>query len=472
MMSVRTRFAPSPTGFLHAGGVRTALFAWLYARQNQGQFILRIEDTDKQRETAGSIQHIKDSLEWLGLTWDEDYLQSARLDIYRQHAQNLVDKGLAYVDPFSAGDVEAFRQAAKDAKRAFLFRDHRPNDLAVPADWYGQLPLRFKTEQLKRYEWRDAVRGDLSAGEEALDDFVLIKADGYPTYNFAHVVDDHLMDISHVMRGEEFIASLPKFLSLLDAFGWDWPTFATLPPVLAKSGGQKLSKRDGAKDVLEYRDDGYLPEAVVNFLASLGWNDGTDQEIFSIQELIDKFSLDRIQKSGAKFDDTKLDWMNWQHLKRLITNDIQQALRLAGLDGADGDQDYLSQAAQLAAGKSSGLADFKRQMAIFTREPDFKLSPATLTAIDANLTIESAKGYLAQAAERLGNLDPFTAGDIEAVLRQAASQLKVEPRIFLNLVRWAASGHKVSPSLFDLLAVLGRDRTVDRLKSASAQSPA
>lgn len=330
---VVTRFAPSPTGFMHVGGVRTALYAWLWARKNNGAFILRIEDTDKEREVEGSIEHIQKSLTWLGLDWDygprllptenhrdggqagiNSYIQSERLEVYKKYAQILIDKGHAYADPFTEEEVEVLRQKAEEEKRPFLYREHRKETGEV---WDGTKPLRFKVPVLKRYEWKDAVWGDLSAGEEALDDFILIKSDGYPTYNFAHIVDDIEMNVTHVMRGQEFISSTPKFLSLYDAFELTPPVFATLPPIMAPDGKKKLSKRDGAKDILEYKKEGILPDALVNFLALLGWNPGTDQEIFSREELIAAFEIGKIQHSGAGLNEVKLSWINKEHIKKL-----------------------------------------------------------------------------------------------------------------------------------------------------------
>lgn len=320
---VVTRFAPSPTGFLHIGGVRTALFAYLFAKHNGGQFILRIEDTDKAREVAGSIEQIQRSLAWLDIEWDYgpnkpgpfgSCLQSERLDCYTAYAQKLIDKGLAYPDPYTPEELAAFRQQAEDDKRPFLFRNHRPGTFQA---WDGTKPLRFKVPEVKRYTWQDAVRGELSAGEEMLDDFILIKTDGYPTYNFAHIVDDLEMGITHVMRGEEFIASTPKFLSLYDALEIPYPVFVTMPPIMGPDGKKKLSKRDGAKDMLEYDAEGYLPDAVRNFLSLIGWNPGTDQELFTMNELIDTFSIEKIQRSGGAFNEEKLRWMNQHYLNAL-----------------------------------------------------------------------------------------------------------------------------------------------------------
>ena len=305
---------------MHIGSVRTALFAYLYAKQHDGAFILRIEDTDKEREVEGSIEHIQESLQWLGINWDYgpdkegpfgSCIQSQRLESYKKYALELIEKGLAYPDPYSKEELETFRQQANDEKRPFLYREHRPE---VFETWDGSKPLRLKVAEVKRYKWNAAVRGDLEAGEEMIDDIILIKADGYPTYNFAHIIDDLEMGVTHIMRGDEFISSTPKFLSIYDALGLTYPTFVTLPPIMAPDGKKKLGKRDGAKDLLDYRDEGYLPEAMVNFLALIGWNPGTEQEMFARDALIKHFSIDKIQKSGGAFNEEKLLWMNKQYL--------------------------------------------------------------------------------------------------------------------------------------------------------------
>lgn len=331
-----TRFAPSPTGFMHIGGVRTALFAYLFARQNDGTFILRIEDTDKEREVPGSVEHIQASLTWLGINWDYgpdkpgpfgSCIQSERLDAYKKYAEILIAKGLAYPDPYTAEETAAFRAQADAEKRPFLYRLHRPTTFEA---WDGSKPLRLKVPEVKRYTWHDAVRGELSAGEEMLDDFIIMKADGYPTYNFAHIVDDQEMGVTHVMRGEEFIASTPKFLSLYDALELPWPVFVSLPPIMGPDGKKKLSKRDGAKDLLEYRAEGYLPEAMCNFLALIGWNPGGEQELFRSTDLEQIFSLEKIQRSGGAFNEEKLKWMNREYLL-LLNKDEQTAFIEAAL---------------------------------------------------------------------------------------------------------------------------------------------
>jgi glutamyl-tRNA synthetase len=327
MNKIVTRFAPSPTGFMHIGGVRTALFAWLWAKKNKGTFILRIEDTDKEREVAGSIEHIQESLKWLGIDWDYgpdkpgpfgSCIQSERLETYKKVAQVLIDKGLAYPDPYTKEEVEAFHKQADDSKKPFLFRDHRPKTFDM---WDGNKPLRFKVPNIKRYKWHDIVRGNLEAGEEALDDFIIIKSDGYPTYNFAHIIDDNAMDVTHVLRGDEFISSTPKFLSLYEALDIPVPQFATLPPILRDDRTKKLGKRDGAKDMLEYRSEGYLPEAFLNYLVLIGWNPGDDREVMSLPEIITSFDLSKVQKGGAVFDEEKLKWMNKQYMSKLSNDE-------------------------------------------------------------------------------------------------------------------------------------------------------
>jgi glutamyl-tRNA synthetase len=318
---VVTRFAPSPTGFMHVGSIRTALYSWLYAKKNNGTMILRIEDTDKVREVDGSIDHIIESLKWLGINWDEGpdiggpnapYIQSERLDSYKKYAQILVNKGLAYADPYTTEELENFRKKAEEEKRAFLYRDHRPEN---PPAWDGTQALRLRIVNPEKTKWHDLVRGDLEAGAESLDDFILMKSDGYPTYNFAHIIDDLEMGVTHIFRADEFISSTPKFLALYEALEIKRPEFVTLPPIMGPDGKKKLGKRDGAKDILDYRKDGYLPEAVVNFLALIGWNPGGEKEIFTIEEIIELFEIEKIHTGGAKFNEEKLLWTNKEFIK-------------------------------------------------------------------------------------------------------------------------------------------------------------
>ena len=321
---MRTRFAPSPTGYIHIGNVRSAIYPYLLAKQSaDGKFILRIEDTDRARYVEGATELIEDTLEWLGLNWDEGplvggphtpYFQSERKPIYHLWAKKLIAAGRAYADPTDAKTIDNYRKVCYNEKRPYLYRDFRPEN---PPEWHEGIPLRFKSDPKPR-KWHDEVMGDLEAGPEVQDDIILIKADGMPTYNFAHIVDDAEMDINYICRGVEYLSSVPNYLALYEALDLPVPKFVSLPHILGPTGGKKLGKRDGAKSVTEYRDDGILPEAMLNYLACLGWNDGSEQEIYTKDELIARFSLDRIQTSGARYDETKLLWMNGQWIRRLV----------------------------------------------------------------------------------------------------------------------------------------------------------
>lgn len=466
-MKIRTRFAPSPTGMMHAGSVRTALFAWLFAKQNDGQFILRIEDTDKAREDTTAVKQIMDSLDWLGLEWDEGpkkggefgpYIQSERLDIYKHYADQLVAKGLAYADPYTRTQVEGFRKQSQEQKRPFIFREYRPSD---PPVWDGSQPLRFKVTNIKRYDWTDLVRGKLTAGEEALDDFIIIKSDGFPTYNFAHVIDDYLMKITHVMRGEEFIASVPKFLSLYDAFGWDYPQFVTLPPVLNRHGGKKLSKRDGAKNILEYKNEGYLPDAILNFLASLGWNDGSEQEVFDRQELLEKFNIERIQRKGAKFDDSRLVWLNGQHVRRLSVEQLYNSIdkKFWPKSSQDYDDNYKMSVLGIVQERLKYFAELPELTSFFFAEPTYAKNVIAKTyGEQAHHNLEAVQAELSKS--------DFSLLDLETRLRQLAESLSLKPGELFGLIRLTITGQKVAPGLFETLNVLGKERSLARITAA------
>jgi|AntRauTorckE6833_2_1112554.scaffolds.fasta_scaffold08044_2 glutamyl-tRNA synthetase len=467
---VVTRYAPSPTGFQHIGGIRTALFAYLWAKKNNGTFILRIEDTDKSREVAGAIEHTIDAMTWLGMTYDigpdkpsqtfGSCLQSDRLDIYKQYAQKLIDQGLAYPDPYTDADMAAFREQAEAENRPFLYRHHRPEN---PGKWDGTRPLRLKTPEIKRYTWHDAVRGELTAGEDALDDFILIKADGYPTYNFAHIVDDQEMGVTHVMRGQEFISSTPKYLSLYDALGIPYPVFVTLPPIMAADGKKKLGKRDGAKDVLEYRADGYLPVAMRNFLALIGWNPGGDRELFNESELISAFSLDKIQKSGGAFNEEKLQWMNKEYLAKLSESEqityVQTAL-------PDYDQDTVAKLAQVMLERLHNQTEIRSTVA--SGEYDWAFSDISYNTEllkwknDASTT--DVVPRLKQAQQLLTTADFTSADTIKSALWDYASEIGRGEVLWP--LRVALSGRERSPDPFTCAYVLGQVETLKRIESA------
>jgi glutamyl-tRNA synthetase len=472
MTHVRTRFAPSPTGFMHVGGVRTALFAWLLAQQSEdGTFILRIEDTDKQREVEGSIAQIENSLRWLGINWAEGidiggphapYLQSQRLEIYIKWAQKLIDSGRAYADPYTQEELEAFRTEAKQQKRPFLYRDHRPLN---PPVWNGTQPLRFKSDP-KAYTWDDAVMGTLSTGPDAIDDFIIVKSDGYPTYNFCHIVDDAIMGITHVLRSQEFISSTPKFLNLYEALEVSRPTLATLPFVMAIDGKKKLGKRDGAKDILDYGKEGYLPEAMANFLATLGWNDGTEQEIFTVTELIEKFSLDRVQKSPARFDEQRLLWLNGQHIRLLSVDDLYTcSLPFWSAEANAAGEIRQKQVLTLVKDRLKTLADIPTITDYFFAEPT-----PDWTMIESNKQLvafgKDATKQLLQSAKDALQTSEYTAEALQETLNTLLQTTGQKPGIVFSLIRLAVSWAPFSPALNETLAVLGKDTVDARLQKS------
>ncbi len=470
---VRTRFAPSPTGLLHVGGIRTALFAWLYARQNNGQFILRFEDTDKAREKDGAREHLIQSLRSLGLQYDEGpdiggphapYIQSERLEIYKQWAQRLIDSGRAYADPYSPEEVQAFRDQARAEKKPFLYRNHRPEN---PKAWDGSTPLRFKSDP-KAYTWNDAVIGDVSTGPEVIDDFILIKSDGYPTYNFCHIVDDAEMEITHIFRGQEFIASVPNYLNLYEALGLQPPVMAHMPHIMAEGGKRKLSKRDGAKDVLDYIREGYLPEALRSFIATLGWNDGTEQEVFTTDELIAKFSLNRIGKSGALFDERRLNWVNGSFIRELSLDELyERSKSYLPKSAASFDEAYKKQVVGLAQERLKYFAELPELTDFFFE--DLPVNPELMSGHKQLKKTEpqELKQLLESALETISE-SSFTVDDLTTRLNQLLEASGQKPAVLFSLIRIATTQAPNSPGLADTLAVLGRETTLRRIKSQLA----
>lgn len=476
-----TRFAPSPTGFLHIGGVRTALFAYLFARKNNGTFILRIEDTDKEREVAGSIQHIQDSLKWVGIDWDYgpdrpgefgSVIQSERLSTYLEYAHKLIEKGLAYPDPYTKEELDEFRKIAEAEKRPFLYRDHRPMTFDV---WDGKKPLRFKVPEIKRYKWTDLVRGELEAGEEALDDFILIKSDGYPTYNFAHIIDDFNMGVTHVIRGDEFISSTPRFLSLYDALGFEYPVFVSTPPIQRADKSKKLGKRDGAKDILDYRADGYLPEAMMNFLALIGWNPGTEQEIFTKEELIQIFDLHKMQKAGGAFNEEKLDWMNKEHLKKLPLDVVRQEIanRLKSNptitnDEKLNDKDFLAKVSDVVFDHLSKWSDVDSMVEAGDIEYFFNETEYETTLLSwkgsPNEVSKAHLKWVKDALEGASDESFYSIDTIKALIFDYATE-KGRGEVLWPL-RVALSGKDKSPDPFTLLYIFGKQESLKRITDA------
>ena len=519
---IRTRFAPSPTGFLHVGGIRTALFAYLVAKQAGGTFVLRLEDTDQKREVPGSREHLISSLKSLGIDYDEGpdkpgefgpYVQSERLPIYKEWAQKLIDAGRAYADPYSAEEIQAFRDEAQAAKRAFRYRDHRPEN---PPAWDGSQPLRFKSDP-KSYTYHDEVMGDITTSPEVVDDFILIKSDGYPTYNFAHIIDDMLMQITHVIRGQEFLSSMPNYLNLYEALGFDMlqsseqqageplatsfsetsaarvspgaeapaetrseavsekdggekangrklPIFAHMPHIMNEQGNKKLGKRDGAKDVLDYIRDGYLPEALVSFIATLGWNDGTEQEIFTKQELIDKFSLDRVQKSGARFDEKRLLWMNGHFIRELPLEELEARVEFFWPESAKkASETYKREVLKLAQDRLKTLRDLPSLTSYFFEEPAPDMTLISDNKQLRKLSSDEITDLLQQSHDALAQLSEWTPESIQDALNQLLETTGQKPGILFSLIRIATTWAPFSPQLNDTLALLGQQRALERI---------
>ena len=476
-MKARTRFAPSPTGYIHVGNVRSALYPYLIAKQTGGDFILRIEDTDQARFVESAEDLVLETLRWLGLDWSEGpdgkggekgdfgpYHQTERREIYLKWAEKMIEKGLAYADPYTPEQVEEFRNQAKAEKRAFLYRDHRPEN---PPKWELGMPLRFKTPEIKRYTWHDAVMGELSAGPEALDDFILIKADGLPTYNFAHIIDDFEMGVTHVIRGAEYVASTPKYLSLYEALEITPPILAHVPHILAPAGNKKLGKRDGAKSVSEYRDEGILPEAMLNLLAQLGWNDGTADEIFSLEDLVEKFSLDRVQKSGARFDEQRLLWLNGQWIRRISQEDLFERVRdFWGENAKKSTEEYRREVLSLVFDRLKTLRDLPLASEYFFAE-----QKADLTMISANKQLKKLEKseiskILNASISKFEIVESWTDENLQNALNELLAETGQKPGILFQIIRICLTWAPFSPALNQTLRAIGSEESLKRLKNS------
>ena len=476
-MKVITRFAPSPTGYIHIGNVRSAIYPYLVARQNDGKMILRIEDTDRARYVEGATELIEDTLKWLGLEWDEGplvggehgpYFQSERREIYMKWAKLLLDSGRAYADPTPPEKIDEYRRECNEKKIPFLYRNFRPEN---PPAWEPGMPIRFESEP-KEYTWTDAVMGEMHTGPEVCDDIILIKKDGYPTYNFAHIVDDAEMGVTHVMRGVEYLSSTPNYLGLYEALGLERPVLVSLPHLLAPQGNKKLGKRDGAKSVTEYRADGILAEAMLNYLACLGWNDGTEQEIYTKAELIQKFSLDHVQNSGARYDEVKLLWMNGQWIRRIAD---EQGIR-ALYDRTDGFWP------EVAAGASEGyklkvlgviydrlkaLADLREMTGYFFADPTIDVEMIKNNKFIKKLSEAEIENLLKITVAKLTGLTEWTAESLQEALNALLDETGKKPAELFSLIRLAITFAPFSPALNLTMEVLGREVTLARLNAVT-----
>jgi len=454
---------------MHIGGLRSALFNYLYARHTGGAFILRLEDTDRERFVPDAVDHLMDSLSWLGLVPDEDpghpnpaygpYVQSERLKLYSEYATTLLNNSLAYKDFSSPERLATLRQDAQAKKQPFLFT----KELAQlePETAGDPFTIRFQIQPGDDVTWEDAVWGPQQWQRATLDDFVAIKSDGFPTYNFANVVDDHVMAISHVLRGSEFLSSTPKHILLYEALGWEPPQFAHLPQVLG-AGKAKLSKRHGAKSALDYKEAGYLPEAVLNFLATLGFNDGTTQEIYTREELIKVFALDRIHSSPAMFDPERLDWMNGHYIRELPLPELaKRAETFWPAPASKASEEYKHTVLGLVQERLKFLAELPELTEFFFADP--KPEPALLTK---QLESKRARDLLEKAQTILEDSD-FSHDDLEQRLRTLCEDEGVKPGQLFGLIRVAATGKTAAPGLFDTLHVLGKKPALERLQATA-----
>jgi len=477
MKEAVTRFAPSPTGYIHIGNVRSAIYPYLIARQTGGKMILRIEDTDRERYVEGATELIEDTLKWLGLEWDEGplvggpsepYFQSERRDIYLKWARKLLDSGRAYADPTTPEQIEEYRRQCNEEKKPFLYRNFRPEN---PPEWEPGMPIRFKTIP-KEYSWHDEVMGDMHTGPEVLDDIILIKRDGYPTYNFAHIVDDAEMGITHVMRGVEYLSSTPNYLALYEALGLERPALVSLPHILAPTGNKKLGKRDGAKSATGYRDDGVLAEAMLNYLACLGWNDGTEQEIYTKQELIDKFSLERIQNSGARYDETKLLWMNGQWIRRIFDEQGARALydRTVNFwpEAAENyPEEYRIKVLSIIYDRLKVLSDLREMTTYFFTDPEVDIDMVVNNKFLKKLSEAEIENLLKVSIAKLTELKDWTADGLQTALNDLLAETGRKPAELFSLIRIAVSFASFSPALNLTLEALGREVTLARLNKVA-----
>lgn len=469
-MSVRTRFAPSPTGYLHVGGLRTALYAYLFAKQNNGSLVLRIEDTDQSRKVEGATEKLIEALHWAGINYDEGpgmdgtygpYIQSQRLSIYQDHVRQLVKNGNAYRCFCSAERLEQMRETGAtmyDKHCRSISRD----EAEKRAESGESHVIRMIIPDDDTIRFNDLIRGDVSFAANTLDDQVLLKSDGFPTYHLAVVVDDHAMGITHVIRGEEWLPSTPKHILLYQYFGWELPKFAHLP-LLLNPDKSKLSKRQGDVAVEDYRTKGYLKEALVNFVAFLGWNPGDEREIFSLQELVKEFSLERVGKAGAVFNIDKLNWMNQQHLKLTADEELQQLVMplLKEKGKSNIPVEYLLQVIRLMKERVVLIPDFIDSCPYFYDDP---------VAYDESARAKNWKpetpAHLTHLLEKLTALQSFDAASVESSLRTTAEDLKIGAGKLIHPLRLAVSGVAHGPSLFHMIETLGKDVTIRRISAA------
>jgi len=474
--AVRVRIAPSPTGLPHIGTFRTFLFNWLFARKHGGKFVIRIEDTDRERLVPGAEEALLDAVEWFGLDWDEGprrggpygpYVQSERLPIYHEHVERLVAEGKAYRCYCSPERLDALRREQQARKEPpgydRLCRLLGPHERAEREAVGTPHVVRFAIPLEGSTTFHDVIHGDVTWENRVLDDFVILKSDDYPTYHLAHLVDDHLMAISHVLRGDEWISSTPRHTLLYQAFGWQPPAFAHLPAILGPDH-KKLSKRHGPTGIEAFQEAGYLPEALINYLALCGWSPGTDEEIFSLDELVERFELDRVSPAGGIFDHDKLDWFNGIYIRKMVPAELAQRMRPFLGDAADRVSDeQLEAIAALLQDRLRTLSEAPDLSGFFlTDEVDY--DPALL--VQRGVTPEQTAEALSRGADLAANVEPFAADALEPPYRELADALGLKAGQLFMSIRIAVTGKTATPPLFQTMEVLGRERSVRRLQTA------
>ncbi len=476
----RVRFAPSPTGYLHVGGLRTALFNYLFAKNKNGKFILRIEDTDRSRFVEGAVDNLIDSLKWCGLEYDEGpdaggaygpYLQSERLKVYHRHVSELINNGRAYYCFCTPERLTQLReeqqrqklpQAKYDKHCLSLSKDEIDDKLKSGISHV----VRLNVLTGQKISFDDAVHGHIEFDSSNVDDQVLLKSDGYPTYHLANVVDDHLMKITHVIRGEEWLSSTPKHVLLYDFFGWEKPVFAHLP-LLLNPDHSKLSKRQGDVAVEDYRVKGYLKEALINFVALLGWNAGDDKEFYYINELIEKFSLNRVNNSGAVFDVEKLNWLNAEHLRNKSGEEIlpllKEEIKNSKLNIINFDDGYLLKIISAMKERVSFVNEF------LTKSPYFFEAPVDYEekAIAKNWKPESPQ-VLQKLIDKFNKPANPVKEDYENALNSLAEELNIGKGKIIHPLRLSVSGMSTGPGVYDILVILGKDEVIKRINTAIA----
>jgi glutamyl-tRNA synthetase len=484
--SVRVRFAPSPTGLLHIGGLRTALYNYLFARKHDGDFLLRIEDTDQNRYVEDAEDDIIDALAWTGLSYDEGpevggdygpYRQSERSDLYREYAEKLVDAGAAYYAFDTEEELEALREEADGSDGTAAYdastrRDMR-NSLTMDDDEVERkidagedYVVRLKVPRQRTIHFQDEVRGGVTFDSEEVDDQVLLKSDGLPTYHLANVVDDHLMEISHVIRGEEWLSSTPKHVLMYEALGWEPPTFAHLPLIMSPEGG-KLSKRDANRlgipvYVNDYREAGYEPDGLLNFLALLGWNPGTEQELFDLEAMAEAFSLDRVGASGVQFDLDKLRWVNEHYVRDLSVEALAERARpVVEAEGYEISDERLHTICGLVQERIQVAPEVVTDNRYFFEDPD----EYEEAGVEKRWKDESAD-LLLKYADRLEDVDAFDVDTVETVLRDLADEEDVGAGAIIHPARLSVSGRSYGPGVFGLMAAVGKEACIRRMRRA------